>query len=90
MERGDVFYTKKIATLSADKKLRLEHSAVRGSDFICVLLGQVKKEESLPTPHQCMSLLGNIGYFPCDLIEETIGKEAFEKLREAWIHKYGE
>jgi hypothetical protein len=83
---GQVVFVKSFGVRS--ERVRFNYKTKRSCEEICILLGTWKEKDPLPTPNQLTSLLGEIGYFPGDLITQVFGEKGFKKMEEAYRKKY--
>ncbi len=84
MEAGMIVYAKKLK----NKPTRKANELTYKGHAVCLMLGNVRENMAGPSQDQAHQLLGAIGLVSLDLIEETLGKDAQQKIVDAHVAKF--
>lgn len=84
---GSIVFSKKVR--ERGEKFAVEYVSEKEREIISVVIGTLNLKGKLPTKSQCIQLMGEIGYFPGDLIVKVFGQKGWEKFVRAFKKEYG-
>lgn len=86
VNKGSILLTNGGTITGAD--VRYQFKTKRGAKIISVVIGMLKEHDSPPNEEVCVLLLGEVGFFPGDLITEVFGEKGWSKFTKAFEEKY--
>lgn len=87
MKPGMPIFSRTIRQRGKDGAI-LEAKTHKGIEVISIVVGAYKTKDPLPTRDDLVELVGQIGFYPGDLLRDVFGDKGLKKLQDAFKKKY--